>query len=259
MRNNEYHKQIDKFDDDFGDDFEVRYTEEIPDITWNMDDESDSYSTDNYDEPNACSADCREDRSYADERKVDGRRSRKGPRRVCQNDSASRRPDSRRPSELAAPIQNIVHTGSSLIEKLTRLFFRPAPILMSAVILLITAFTYWIDSAQYGNLLTVIENPESSMVTFLAVGAVVMLWELCCFFFTLSGVWRGNGRGLSFFILVYVLSYVSGLAGEILPEGLAIIDGIRGGLITFGSLYSMIFPFCVIGIVTCMIQKILGR
>lgn len=265
------------FDDAFGDDFEVSYTEEMPEIRLDLDEAdeggespdgygreyreyNDEYD-DAYDEEYGDTYDNEYDEEYDegdeyseasneyDIKKGNGHRK-----------AASRRVSgARRPSELAAPIQNIVHTGSSLAQTLTRLIFRPAPVLMSAVILLITAYTYWTDSAAYGNILTVIEHPESSMVTFLAVGAVVVLWELCCFFFTLSGVWRGNGRGLSFFVLVYLLSYLSGLAGAVLPEGMTVIDGIRGGLLTYGSLYSMIFPFCVIGSVTCILQKILGR
>lgn len=232
------------FDDDFGDDFEVRYTEEIPEISLDPDEENDEYDVEYDNEPD------RAYREYAAETSARGYRN-TSRRRTYPNADDS--------AELAAPIRNIVHTGSSLAETLTKLIFRPAPVLMSAIILLITASTYWSDSAKYGNILTVIENPEPSLVTFLAVGAVVLLWELCCFFFTVSGVWGRSGRGLSFFILVYVLSYVSGLAGEMIPEGIAVIDGIRGGLITYGSLYSMIFPFCVIGIITCILQKILGR
>lgn len=230
---------VSNFQDDFGDDFEVRYTEDLPDIQLDLDDEKDT-------------------RQY-NETPDYTRRRRKNYDHNTYESTPHRKNRKRPSSELAAPIQNIVHTGSSLVETLMRLVFRPAPVLMSAIILLITAFSYWNDSEKYGDILTIIKNPYSAIVTFLAVGAVIVLWELCCLFFTISGVWTGTGRGLSFFILVYLLSYAASLAGSLLPEGIEIIEGIRGGLNTYGSLYSMIFPFCVIGSIACIIQKIMGR
>lgn len=225
MQKKKYNDRIDHttetYEHDFGSDFEVRYTEEIPAIPPNWEEEE----------------------SFSREEPDDVRYTQNMPR----------------PSELADPLQNIVHTGSSLAGTLMRFLFRPAPFLMSGVILLITAAAYWADSARYGELLSVVQNPDPSLVSFLAIGAVVLLWELCCFFFTIAGVWSGNGRGLSFFVLVYLLSYVSGLAGSFLPQEIPFINGIRGGLITYGSLYSMIFPFCIIGILSCILQKIFRR
>lgn len=40
----------------------------------------------------------------------------------------------------------------------------------------------------------------------------MLIWMLSTFFFTLSGIRHGTGRGLTYFVLVYVLSYLFSLA-----------------------------------------------
>lgn len=225
------------YDDRFDDDFEVTYTEELPPV------QPDFYAR--YEVHQSRYAD-NYTNEYEDDYEERPRRKRRSSRR-------------RRPQELADPIQNMMYTGSTTAEKLTRLVFRPAPILMSGIITLITVFCYLSNSADYGNIAALAYELNYTLIAYLAVGAIIVLWEICCFFFTLSGVWSGTGRGLTFFILVYVLSYIASIAGNLIPENLAMVEGIRGGLAAYGSLYSMFFPFCIIGILTCILQKIMGR
>lgn len=229
------------YDDGFDDDFEVLYTEELPPFRPDLnrydtryeDDYTEEYDT-VYDE---------EDYDY--------------DRRPPRHRRKTKR--SRRTPELADPIRNIMYTGSTAAEKLTRLVFRPAPILMSGIITLITIFSYLSGSSEYGDITALASELNYTLIAYLIIGSVIVLWEICCFFFTISGVWSGTGRGLTFFILVYVLSYVTSLIGGLIPENILAIEGIRGGLSTYGSLYSMFFPFCIVGILTCILQKIMGR
>ena len=159
--------------------------------------------------------------------------------------------------ELAAPIRNIARTGSSAAEKLTTFILRPAPVLMSAIILAITFFSFWNQLSDYGDINTLTSNPDLTLIAYLTVGAVMLIWMLSTFFFTLSGIRHGTGRGLTYFVLVYVLSYLFSLAAAAIPADVQLLTGIRGGILVFGSLYPAYFPFCVVGIITCILRKIL--
>ena len=161
------------------------------------------------------------------------------------------------PEELAAPIRNIARTGSTAAEKLTTFILRPAPVLMSAIILAITFFSFWNQLSDYGDINTLTSNPDLTLIAYLAVGTVMLIWMLSTFFFTLSGIRHGTGRGLTYFVLVYVLSYLFSLAANAIPADVELFTGIRGGILVFGSLYPAYFPFCVVGIITCILRKIL--
>ena len=134
---------------------------------------------------------------------------------------------------------------------------RPAPVLMSAVILAITFFSFWNQLSNYGDIKTLSSTPDLTLVAYLAVGGVMLIWMLSTFFFTLSGIRHGTGRGLTYFVLVYILSYLFSLAANAIPADVELFTGIRGGILVFGSLYPAYFPFCVVGIITCILRKIL--
>ena len=128
---------------------------------------------------------------------------------------------------------------------------------MSAVILAITFFSFWNQMSNYGDIKTLSSTPDLTLVAYLAVGGVMLIWMLSTFFFTLSGIRHGTGRGLTYFVLVYVLSYLFSLAAAAIPADVQLLTGIRGGILVFGSLYPTYFPFCVVGIITCILRKIL--
>ena len=129
---------------------------------------------------------------------------------------------------------------------------------MSAIILAITFFSFWNQLSDYGDINTLTSNnPDLTLIAYLAVGAVMLIWMLSTFFFTLSGIRHGTGRGLTYFVLVYVLSYLFSLAAAAIPADVQLLTGIRGGILVFGSIYPTYFPFCVVGIITCILRKIL--
>ena len=244
-------------DDYFDDNFEVTYTGDLPSIPVGQDDYDDTdylndYETDDYyDETDRLAPDYDDD--YEEE---DSYYDRQRPARRTERRNSRRRPDSSS-EELAAPIRNIARTGSTVAEKLTTFILRPAPVLMSAIILAITFFSFWNQLSDYGDINTLTSNPDLTLIAYLAVGAVMLIWMLSTFFFTLSGIRHGTGRGLTYFVLVYVLSYLFSLAAAAIPADVQLLTGIRGGILVFGSLYPTYFPFCVVGIITCILRKIL--
>lgn len=245
-------------DDYFDDNFEVTYTGDLPSIPVGQDDYDDTdylddYETDDYyDKADRLDPDY----DYDDDYEKEDSYVRQRPARRAERRNSRRRHDSSS-EELAAPIRNIARTGSTAAEKLTTFILRPAPVLMSAVILAITFFSFWNQMSDYGNIKTLSSTPDLPLVAYLAVGGVMLIWMLSTFFFTLSGIWHGNGRGLTYFVLVYILSYLFSLAANAIPADVELLTGIRGGILVFGSLYPAYFPFCVVGIITCILRKVL--
>ena len=221
-----------KFDEDYFDDnFEVTYTEELPEISLDFDEE----------EP------------YETPRRKRQKTSPKAVRREPPRTPATDRPPA---SDLASPLRAPMRAGTKLVEKVVSAVLRIAPVVMSALIILLTLFVVWTEHGSYGELSSISEEQNLTLILYLAVSAVVVLWELCSFFFILGGVWSKTGRGITFFILIYACSYAVSLFSGLIPEGLAVLDGIRGGLMMFSSLYPRLFTPCLIGIITCVFQKI---
>lgn len=275
-------------DDYFDDNFEVTYTGDLPPLHMGQEDSDDYYDdyrnsnrhpgrsydhnrryapdyTDDYDDDYDDTGYLDEDEGYDgtdyldsdydDDYDYEDSYDRRRPARQTNRRNSRRRSDSS--EELAAPIRNIARTGSTAAEKLTNFILRPAPVLMSAIILAITFFSFWNQMSDYGDIKTLSSNPDLTLVAYLAVGAVMLIWMLSTFFFTLSGIWHGTGRGLTYFILVYILSYLFSLAANAIPADIELLTGIRGGILVFGSLYPAYFPFCVVGMITCILRKVL--
>lgn len=257
-----------KIDDYFDDNFEVTYTGALPSIDpdlnhanynnhYNRSYDRTAYDYDNdYEDEDYADSDYEdyyEDEDYEDD---DSEEPYHPPRRSDRKKSGKHSRSSSS-EELAAPIQSIMRTGSTAAEKLTNFILRPAPVLMAGIITLITGFSFWNQMSDYGDIKTLSTNPELTLIAYLAIAAVMMIWLLSTFFFTLSGVWHGTGRGLTNFIVVYILSYLFSLAASAIPSDIELLTGIHGGVQVFGSLYPVYFPFCVIGIITCVLRKIL--
>ena len=238
--------------DYFGDDFEVTYTGDLPEIR--LDDDTEEFG-DVWENEEAYREPPRR-RAKNQSREESGRRQEKRSR----EDSGRRQEKRSRPEEeLVSQIRRPVRTGTKAVEKLTRFVLRPAPIVFAAVITLITAFSFWDGFTSYGDLSALPAEQQATVYAYLAVAGLLLLWELSSFFFALSGFWTGTGRGLTFFILVYVCSWIASVAGNLVPENIVMVEGIRAGLAEFGSLYPMFFPFCVGGLVTCIAKQFLRK
>lgn len=238
--------------DYFDDNFEITYTEELPGISLDFEDEyEDSYHT-----------------SADDCKRVSGRQRRKEPKTPDRayrdkNPAGSRRYSSRSStprqasaSELASPLRAPMRAGTKLVEKIVSVVLRLAPVVMSILIILLTLFVVWTEHSAYGELSMITTEENLTLAFYLTVGAVILLWEIGSFFFVLGGVWTKTGRGITFFIMIYAGSYITSLFFGLIPEGVAILDGIRGGLQMYASLYPRLFTPCLLGIITCIFQKI---
>lgn len=233
-----------KYEDDYFDDnFEVTYTEELPGISIDLEDEEyEAYEDAPY----------RPRRGQTDIPRPSKERSRKAPRRERESSPA---PNRTQASDLASPLRAPMRAGTKLVERIVSVTLRAAPVVMCALIILLTLFVVWTEHTNYGELSS-LSAENLTLILYLAVGAVLVLWELCSFFFILGGVWSKTGRGITFFLLIYACSYITSLFAGLIPEGLAVLDGIKGGLMMYGSLYPRLFTPCLLGIITCIFQKI---
>lgn len=238
--------------DYFHDNFEITYTEELPGISLDFEDEyEDSYPTSADDYKRVAGHPRRKesktpDRSYRDKKSTDSRR-------YSSRNSASERTPA---SELASPLRTPMRAGTKLVEKIVSILLRLAPVVMSIFIILLTLFVIWTEHSAYGELSLITSEENLTLAFYLTVGAVILLWEIGSFFFVLGGVWTKTGRGITFFIMIYAGSYITSLFFGLIPEGIAILDGIRGGLQMYASLYPRLFTPCLLGIITCIFQKI---
>lgn len=242
----------------FGDDFEVTYTDDLPAISLDFDDEdpdidlyeNNIYQNTPYEEytytapPSSHSArNGQNNQNHRSGRQSSPSRRQEVPRRKQSSGE-----------ELAAPLEGPIRASTLLVEKLTYFILRPAPAVCAAVVTLITIVSFWNGHSAFGEISSLSEgNPI--LASYLVVGGILLLWELSSFLFALSGLSSGTGRGLTFFIVVYVGSYFASVADGFLPEELLVLEGVKGGLSSFGSLYPMLFPFCVVGFVTCLLRN----
>lgn len=238
--------------DYFDDNFEITYTEELPEISLDFEDEyEDSYQFPAEDYEREYRRPRRKaqnppDWTYHDKKSADSRR-------YSSRNSASERTPA---SELASPLRTPMRAGTKLVEKIVSVVLRLAPVVMSILIILLTLFVVWTEHSAYGELSMITTEENLTLAFYLTVGAVILLWEIGSFFFVLGGVWTKTGRGITFFIIIYAGSYITSLFFGLIPEGVAILDGIRGGLQMYASLYPRLFTPCLLGIVTCIFQKI---
>lgn len=245
----------------FGDDFEVTYTDDLPAISLDFDAEepdidlyeNNIYKNTPYKEytytapPSSHSArNSKNNRSHRD-----GQPGRQSPPSRPQGAPRRKQPSG---EELAAPLEGPVRASTLLVEKLTYFILRPAPAVCAAVVTLITIVSFWMGHSAFGEISSLSEG-NAILASYLVVGGILLLWELSSFLFALSGLSSGTGRGLTFFIVVYVGSYFASVADRFLPEELLLLEGVKGGLSSFGSLYPMLFPFCVVGFVTCLLRN----
>lgn len=240
-----------KYENDyFDDDFEVTYTEELPGISLDFDNE--------YEDSYMMSPSGDEDEYEEDYERPLRRAQKQADRSYRRKRSAnSEHYSPREPaSELASPLRAPMRAGTKLVEKIVSSVLRIAPVVMCGLIILLTLFVIWTEHSAYGELNTISTEQNLTLALYLAVGAIVLLWEICSFFFVLGGVWTKTGRGITFFIMIYACSYIISLFFGLIPEGIAVLDGVRGGLQMYASLYPRLFMPCLLGVITCILQKV---
>ncbi len=285
-------KQTNEFDNYFDDDFEVVY-EDLEDLgsylSEDSSDNNDDYDdydgydgdTDYYDDYDDDDDDDYDDNYYDDDDDYDdnyyddddynsnGRDSKKKKRNDKQDPDSKKSKKKKRRGlpNVGKPVANIAKTGINATKKLVGTILRAATLILIALIILILLKTFLSNAGSYGKILLLGQTKDTTLIAYLAVGAVLVGYELLNFFWAASRTRarsRHNnrldtGRGLLSFVIIYAGSYLAAMFSHLIPSSPSWLTGVQGGLSIYGGLKATLLPLCIAGVVSCVVRKIIVR
>ena len=265
-------KQTNEFDNYFDDDFEVVY-EDLEDLGSYLSEDSSDNNND-YDDYDGYDGDTDyyddyDDDDYDDDYNSNGRDSKKEKRNDKQD------PDSKNPRRkkrcglpnVGKPVANIAKTGINATKKLVGTILRAATLILIALIILTLLKAFLSNAGSYGKILLLGQTKDTTLIAYLAVGAVLVGYELLNFFWAASRTRarsRHNnrldtGRGLLSFVIIYAGSYLYRHVQSPDSEFSSWLAGVQGGLSIYGGLKATLLPLCIAGVVSCVVRKIIVR
>ena len=285
-------KQTNEFDNYFDDDFEVVY-EDLEDLGSYLsedssdnnddyddydgydgdtdyyndyDDDDDDYDDNYYDDDD----DDYDDNYYDDDDyNSNGRDSKKKKRNDKQNPDSKKSKKKKRRGlpNVGKPVANIAKTGINATKKLVGTILRAATLILIALIILILLKAFLSNAGSYGKILLLGQTKDTTLIAYLAVGAVLVGYELLNFFWAASRTRarsRHNnrldtGRGLLSFVIIYAGSYLAAMFSHLIPSSPSWLTGVQGGLSIYGGLKATLLPLCIAGVVSCVVRKIIVR
>ena len=277
-------KQTNEYDNYFDDDFEVVY-EDLEDLgnylsedssdnddydddytdydggtdyynDYDDDDYDDDYEDDDYDDDddyyNSNGRDSK-NKKRSNKQDPDSKKSKKKKRRGLPN--------------VGKPVANVAKTGINATKKLVGTILRAATLILIALIILTLLKAFLSNAGSYGKILLLGQTKDTILIAYLAVGAVLVGYELLNFFWAASRTRarsRHNnrldtGRGLLSFVIIYAGSYLAAMFSHLIPSSPSWLTGVQGGLSIYGGLKATLLPLCIAGIVSCVVRKIIVR
>ena len=232
------------YDDDDDDDYDDNYDNDDDD-----DDDDNYYDDDDY---NSNGRDSKK-KKRNDKQDPDSKKSKKKKRRGLPN--------------VGKPVANIAKTGINATKKLVGTILRAATLILIALIILILLKTFLSNAGSYGKILLLGQTKDTTLIAYLAVGAVLVGYELLNFFWAASRTRarsRHNnrldtGRGLLSFVIIYAGSYLAAMFSHLIPSSPSWLTGVQGGLSIYGGLKATLLPLCIAGVVSCVVRKIIVR
>lgn len=188
-------KQTNEFDNYFDDDFEVVY--EDPEdlgsyLSEDSSDNSDDYDdydgydgdTDYYDDYDDDDDDDYDDDYYDDDYNSNGRDSKKKKRNDKQDPDSKKSKKKKRRGlpNVGKPVANIAKTGINATKKLVGTILRAATLILIALIILTLLKAFLSNAGSYGKILLLGQTKDTTLIAYLAVGAVLVGYELLNFF-----------------------------------------------------------------------------
>jgi hypothetical protein len=165
------------------------------------------------------------------------------------------------------PVANIAKTGINATKKLVGTILRAATLILIAIIILLLLKTFLTHAGTYGKILLLGQTKDATLIAYLAVGGVLIGYELLNFFWAASRTRarsRSNnrldtGRGLLSFVIIYAGSYLAAMFSHLIPSSPSWLTGVQGGLSIYGGLKATLLPLCIAGVVSCVVRKIIVR
>ena len=277
-------KQTNEFDNYFDDDFEVVYEEDLGSyLSENSSDNNDDYDDyDGYDGDTDYYDDYDDDDDYDDyddddddyddddyDYNSNGRDSKKKKRNDKQDPDSKKSKKKKRRGlpNVGKPVANIAKTGINATKKLVGTILRAATLILIALIILTLLKAFLSNAGSYGKILLLGQTKDTTLIAYLAVGAVLVGYELLNFFWAASRTRarsRHNnrldtGRGLLSFVIIYAGSYLAAMFSHLIPSSPSWLTGVQGGLSIYGGLKATLLPLCIAGVVSCVVRKIIVR
>lgn len=277
-------KQTNEFDNYFDDDFEVVY-EDLEDLGSYLSEDS-SDNNDDYDDYDGYDGDTDyydddDDYDYDDDDDYDddyddydynsnGRDSKKKKRNDKQDPDSKKSKKKKRRGlpNVGKPVANIAKTGINATKKLVGTILRAATLILIALIILTLLKAFLSNAGSYGKILLLGQTKDTTLIAYLAVGAVLVLVMNCSTSSGLPAVHAPEadtttawipGAGLLSFVIIYAGSYLAAMFSHLIPSSPSWLTGVQGGLSIYGGLKATLLPLCIAGVVSCVVRKIIVR
>ena len=164
---------------------------------------------------------------------------------------------------VAKPVAKTAKAGGKILFKFINLLLRMGTLLLIAWIIYLLGLHFLANAGSFGNIVSRLTSADQELIAYLAVGAVLLLYEVIIFFCVLGGSKKqgrrgnsiDNGRGLTSFIIIAAGSYLSTMFAVLIPQAPAALLGIHNALTVYGGLKDTLLPICIAGVVSCIIRK----
>lgn len=247
-------------DNNFGDDFEVKY-EELSPITYKLDPKPSKKK-----EPDLSIVDINTDYLYPPSDEND----------IYDNDtysdfdtddlSVNRYTRKRRKRNKLTPLAAPIKKSGKAIYNIAYTLLQNLSVILIFAIIIYMAVNFLRGSAPYGDIIEEIQTKNFSkmLVSYFGFAACLIIYELFSALWAMTKVRVRDeygrhkedvGRGLFSFIFIYACSYACFLLSSHIPELDNIMQGIKGATEVFGSMHNVLFGLCAAGVISCLLRK----
>lgn len=206
-----------------------------------------------------------DDDDYYDNSRIRDRRSNK--KNDDQKDKKKKKRGGVKVPNLVKPVAKTAKTGGKIIFKTINLLLRIGTLLLIAWIIYLLGTHFISNIGSFDSIVASMTSANQPLIAYLAVAAVLLLYEIITFFCVLGGGKKRNrkgdkidtGRGLCSFIIIGAGTYLSALFYSLIPQSPSALQGVSSALQIFGSLKDTLLPICVAGVISCVIRKFVIR
>ena len=205
-----------------------------------------------------------DDDDYYDNSHIRDRRNNK--KNDEQNGKKKKKKNKVKVPNLAKPVAKTAKTGGKIIFKTINLLLRIGTLLLIAWIIYLLGTNFISNIGSFDSIVSSMTSANQPLIAYLAVAAILLLYEIITFFSVLGGKKRNRkgdkidtGRGLCSFIIIGAGTYLSALFYSLIPQSPSALQGVSSALQIFGSLKDTLLPICVAGVISCIIRKFVIR
>lgn len=174
------------------------------------------------------------------------------------------RPMRKKRRPITTPLEKTATKSARFLQKLTGFILNMATPLLILAVMTVIAIGFWRSHYPFGNIDTAVDERNLTLATYFVLPAFLLFFEFINFFWSMTKArvdYHGRirkldiGRGLGSFITIYVCCILSIRLSTFIPETFSILAGLKGSMEVYGSLFGALSPFCIAGIVVCLIRK----